>query len=300
MKNYFLFAMGITIFSFNSTARACDTCNSCETQEPSFFAEFFKNPVSDVVREATSSNNPSLVKSFFNNLASLDPKLIQKYINRPDATGSTPLLIALTPSAAEVDEILEILKNEGSSSKNAKLAKIVGNIEIIKFLIDNGADVNQANNGGYTPLEMAALAGNLEAVKLLVDKVSDINQEDLVFGWTPLTAAINYGLNLELIKLLIQKGADVNYANKKSGATPLIQAILQATLNGLEIIKVVQLLIENGADLNKADNEGHTPFAIAKLAEEAAKDNPFYKNHKFYTQEVMDVLEKAAATKNKK
>ncbi len=44
-----------------------------------------------------------------------------------------------------------------------------GKLECIRFLIDSGADVNIANDSGYTPLICSAKIGDYEAVSLLLD-----------------------------------------------------------------------------------------------------------------------------------
>jgi ankyrin repeat protein len=45
----------------------------------------------------------------------------------------------------------------------------------LRALVDGGADVNQADEFGWTPLMRAALNGRLETVKGLVDAHADLN-----------------------------------------------------------------------------------------------------------------------------
>ncbi len=47
------------------------------------------------------------------------------------------------------------------------LASSKGNIEVVKVLLDKGADANAKNKDGGTALMLAAQDGNLEVVKLL-------------------------------------------------------------------------------------------------------------------------------------
>lgn len=44
-----------------------------------------------------------------------------------------------------------------------------GNVEVIMLMVDEGADVNEADLTGKTPLQYAKEAGHEEAVKLLQD-----------------------------------------------------------------------------------------------------------------------------------
>lgn len=48
-------------------------------------------------------------------------------------------------------------------------AAIVGNLELVKFLAENGADINQKIRYGLTPLKLATIAGDLDMVKFLVE-----------------------------------------------------------------------------------------------------------------------------------
>jgi ankyrin repeat protein len=60
-----------------------------------------------------------------------------------------------------------------------------GNLEVVKFLIDSGADVSVAGNDGNTPLHYACEGGNLEVVKFLIDSGADVSALDK-YGYSPL------------------------------------------------------------------------------------------------------------------
>ena len=49
-----------------------------------------------------------------------------------------------------------------------------GNVEIIRFLIDHGANLHVTDSNGSTPLHIASQSGQLEAVKLLLRRGADI------------------------------------------------------------------------------------------------------------------------------
>ena len=50
-----------------------------------------------------------------------------------------------------------------------------GHTDIVKLLIENGADVNEKNALGWTPLGSAAYFGYTDVVKLLIEKGADID-----------------------------------------------------------------------------------------------------------------------------
>jgi ankyrin repeat protein len=69
------------------------------------------------------------------------------------------------------------------------VAVISGNVEFIKFLIAERADVNAADDNGSTPLHMAVCSGNVAVAKILVSMGAKVNTKDNK-GITPLDFAI--------------------------------------------------------------------------------------------------------------
>jgi ankyrin repeat protein len=94
-------------------------------------------------------------------------------------------------------------------------------VEIVKFLVAEGADIHAKDNEGNTTLYDAFGSGNLDVVKFLVSKGVDVNAKD-EYGGTPLHIAVAVD-NLEVVKFLISKGANVN-AKTNDGTTPLHMA----------------------------------------------------------------------------
>ena len=56
------------------------------------------------------------------------------------------------------------------------LATRMGYLDIMKCLIDHGANVNQGNYDGKTPIFFATTSGNLESVKLLIESGCDVSK----------------------------------------------------------------------------------------------------------------------------
>ena len=132
-----------------------------------------------------------------------------------------------------------------------------GHVDVVDLLIKGGANCNQSKKGGTTPLFVAAFAGNFGVVDLLIKGGADCNQTDKE-GATPFFEASLRG-HIVVMDLLIKGGADCNQANNK-GISPLFIASLLGNLD------VVDVLIKCGADCNQADKAGRTPLYVASHA----------------------------------
>ena len=89
-----------------------------------------------------------------------------------------------------------------------------GNKEIVELLIENGADVNYADEGEFrTALMMASHHGHAEIVQLLLKHGADVNAED-DYNATSLTRAAEEG-HLEIVHLLLEYGANPNVREER-------------------------------------------------------------------------------------
>lgn len=96
-------------------------------------------------------------------------------------------------------------------------------LEVVKFLIDSGADVNLRASNGVTPLMAAAGANTPEVVSYLLKNGARISDRALE-GETPLWVAATQNTDPEVFKLLISAGANIN-AQNKDGASVLAVAV---------------------------------------------------------------------------
>nr|7B6W_AAA Chain AAA, Alpha-1B adrenergic receptor,alpha1B adrenergic receptor,Alpha-1B adrenergic receptor,alpha1B adrenergic receptor,Alpha-1B adrenergic receptor,alpha1B adrenergic receptor,Alpha-1B adrenergic receptor,alpha1B adrenergic receptor [Homo sapiens] len=129
-----------------------------------------------------------------------------------------------------------------------------GQDDEVRILLANGADVNTADETGFTPLHLAAWEGHLGIVEVLLKNGADVNAND-ERGHTPLHLAAYTG-HLEIVEVLLKNGAGVN-ATDVIGTAPLHLAAMWGHL------EIVEVLLKNGADVNAQDKFGKTPFDLA-------------------------------------
>ena len=112
-----------------------------------------------------------------------------------------------------------------------------GRFEAVKLLIESGADIHAQNN---LAIICASENGRLEAVKLLIKYGANVQaQNNLAIIYA------SYGGHLQIIKLLIESGADIHAQNNR--------AIIEASSKGH--IKAIKLLIDSGADIHAQNNK---------------------------------------------
>ena len=82
------------------------------------------------------------------------------------------------------------------------------NINEIRNLIDTGANVNEPDENGFTPVMIAANGQNPEILKTLIKAGADVGAI-FKYGETPLMqAARGWCANPEIVKILLNAGAD--------------------------------------------------------------------------------------------
>lgn len=106
----------------------------------------------------------------------------------------------------------------GRNSTPLHLACGYNNIEVARFLLENGAEVNAQDRGGLIALHNASSYGHLEIAALLIEHGASVNQPDK-WGFTPLHEAAQKG-RTQICSLLLSHGANV-YLETHEGQLPI-------------------------------------------------------------------------------
>lgn len=133
----------------------------------------------------------------------------------------------------------------------------------VRHLLEQGTDANELDAGGNAPLVMAAYLGHAEIVRMLLEGGADVGAVDPDMKATALHAA-SYAGRTEAAKLLIAHHIDIDCQGPRNGYTALHDAIWQ----GNE--ETARVLIEAGADLTLVNHEGQTPLAFARTRKQGA------------------------------
>ncbi|XP_054565945.1 protein phosphatase 1 regulatory subunit 12C isoform X3 [Eptesicus fuscus] len=189
--------------------------------------------------------------------------------------GAEPDPAAPPPARA----VLDSTNADGISALHQ--ACIDENLEVVRFLVEQGATVNQADNEGWTPLHVAASCGYLDIARYLLShgaNIAAVNSD----GDLPLDLAESDAMEGLLKAEIARRGVDVEAAKRaeeelllhdtrcwlNGGAMPEARhprtgasALHVAAAKGY--IEVMRLLLQAGYDPELRDGDGWTPLHAA-------------------------------------
>jgi len=129
-----------------------------------------------------------------------------------------------------------------------------GQVEVVRLIVNRGANINIRDANKNTVLHIAAEKGSVDIMKLLLDKGMSVNLTDTEES-TPLHLSAQFS-NLEATKFLVERGAAINNTNKY-GNTPLMEAAVNGNLENF------RYLTEIGADINIRNRNKNTALHLA-------------------------------------
>lgn len=203
-------------------------------------------------------------------------------VNFADEYGNTPLCAALSPGIW-ADAMPRYMV--GSELRESQ-PKPPFNEDLVRYLIDRGADVHAVTSRGTSMLSVAIGSSNSAIVEMLLDEGASVDDADELLRLiinaafsekediarrllqhksitadavdrSKLYLALHVACeneDLEFVKLLVEAGADVNALDEKG------KSCLQLAINHDQIC---QFLIERGANIEQKMKWGYTVFLFA-------------------------------------
>ena len=132
-------------------------------------------------------------------------------------------------------------------------AKASCTIEVVKTLLEFGANPDIPDNQQNTPLMGATACNNTKVLVELLKKGANPNLQNYL-GKTALQMAVFNGYG-EIVKQLLKFGANPNLKNRH-GST----ALHEAATHFRENVEIVEDLLKHGADINSQKKNGQTPL----------------------------------------
>lgn len=139
------------------------------------------------------------------------------------------------------------------------LAAEAGYYEILKFLVDAGANINKLSIKGIGPLYQAIKNGHTKIAKYLIKKGAKMTLSTKYRDSSPLFLVIREQ-NVEMLQYLKKHDVDLT-AKTSSGLNPLQYAA------SLGLTKIMNYLIKKMTNLDQEDDAGFTIFSRYLLKE---------------------------------
>ncbi|KAN0042923.1 hypothetical protein ACTA71_010555 [Dictyostelium dimigraforme] len=250
-----------------------------ENNNESGIIEYYESFVDDFAKKETRLMNwdSSHWASFKDHKDYIKLLLADGKQQKPDKFGVTSLQIAIQrgffDSAILIVESGLVDPNQRDTKPGIRLSPLHlslnhsnPSIDLIKSLLEKGANVNQESTDKRTPLFRACQLSREDIIQILLKYGANINIQDnpKTNGWeyyrvsSPLHISVSKG-DYNIVKLLLEKGGNANLKLMDDCGESLLHV---AALNG--DIEMSKLLIENGADVNVLDCYEATPLDYAQ------------------------------------
>lgn len=247
------------------------------------------------VNASDADGDPVLINAALYGSAECLGVLLQQKAN-PNARnkfGQTPLMLC-TSNLEKMKLLLQYGAHINDTSRSGNNALLIacsgsGMYENVRWLLDNGANINAKRWGFETALCRAVQFSDTTTISLLVARGQDIHAK--VWGATPLLFAARMG-NWDAVQWLAAHGAATNIADEDNNpvvvwaavagnaaaVTTLLQAkqnlntagtrtgmtpLMWAAYSEYDNPAIIQAFIDKGADINMKNKDGATALTWA-------------------------------------
>jgi len=194
-------------------------------------------------------------------------------VDAQSQSGATALIWAAT-DLAKVRLLIDHDANVNLATKRGRTALQVAamsdpSADIVKLLMEKGANLKAVDFLKTTPLRAATLGNDTETIRMLIEAGVDVNAADLP-GISPLMMAAGWNGNTRAVEMLLAKGASAKAVSRPVMGLPARNGVSEfGSLTALIMAApfgppgLIGSLLDGGSDVNARDVRGMTPLMLA-------------------------------------
>ncbi|OBS20434.1 hypothetical protein FPOA_06804 [Fusarium poae] len=218
----------------------------------------------------------------------------------PNARDSDGVPVIMAAADSGDADVVQWLLDKGSvtnltsySDERTALQEAVPHPEVVRVLLQHGADITTSNSESRTPLDFAISSNYLESVQIILEKCRDVLDLDSETIRQELCLAVVNGFT-DVVGALLEAGADVNTVNedgesllmlavKHNAESDMVCKILEYNPNvairdnkqntalhqikDFTVLETVRRIVNSGAKLDVVNDSEETPLVLAIRAQ---------------------------------
>lgn len=152
-------------------------------------------------------------------------------------------------------------------SPQGRINRLFVNLDTVEIqrALDDGIDINCPHSSGHTLIMSASAKKNLDLVKFLVAQGADITKTDRAGRNAIMYMGLCQSYSSRTVEYLLNNGIDIN-AQDKDGKTALMFFSEGHMWGNRGNLQAVKYLIKRGADSSMTSNAGKTAYDYAEKA----------------------------------